>query len=169
MRKIHYLSNLWLVVQAFERDAVRLKLGPPVRITFAAVPGRTFSEKVRLIGKQVNPQSRTIPVRVDVPNEGGLLRPGISANAWVTPGADASKILAGKKRAQNGSGKLLLARRLRHVRRNQNIDREGAAPPRESQISSCLECKRLRLYLNEPTIKTPEVRSILDRLRKVTA
>jgi membrane fusion protein, heavy metal efflux system len=88
------LSNLWLVVQAFERDAVRLKLGLPVRITFAALPGRNFSGKVRLIGKQVNPQSRTIPVRVDVPNQGGLLRPGMSANAWVTPGADASKILA---------------------------------------------------------------------------
>ena len=96
MRKIHYLSNLWLVVQAFERDAVRLKLGPPVRITFAAVPGRTFSEKVRLIGKQVNPQSRTIPVRVDVPNEGGLLRPGMSANAWVTPGPMQARFLPGK-------------------------------------------------------------------------
>jgi hypothetical protein len=139
MRKIHYLSNLWLVVQAFERGAVRLKLGPPVRITFAAVPGRTFSEKVRLIGKQVNPQSRTIPFRVDVPNEGGLLRPGMSANERVTPGADVSKI-AGKNRAQNGSGKLLLARRPRPARRNQNIDREGAASRRESQISSCLEC-----------------------------
>jgi len=164
MRKIHYLSNLWLVVQAFERDAVRLKLGLPVRITFAALRGRTFSGKVRLIAKQVNPQSRTTPVRVDVPNERGPLRPGMCANAWVTPGADASKILAGKNCAQNGSGKLLLARRIRHVRH-----REGAAPPRESRISSCLECKRLRLYLNEPTIRTPEVRSILDCLRKVTA
>jgi len=143
MRKIHYLSNLWLVVQAFVQDAVRLKLGPPVRITFAALPGRTFSGKVRLIGKQVNPQSRTIPVRVDVPNQAALLRPGMS-NAWVTAGADASKILAEKNRAQKGSGKLLLAHRLRHVRRNQNIDREGAASPRESQISSCRECKRLR-------------------------
>jgi len=169
MRKIHYLSNLWLVVQAFERDALRLKLGLPVRITFAALPGRTFSGKVRLIAKQVNPQSRTTPVRVDVPNERGPLRPGMCANAWVTPGADASKILAGKNCAQNGSGKLLFARRIRHVRRNQNIEREEAAPPRESQISSCLECKRLRLYLNEPTIRTPEVRSILDCLRKITA
>ncbi len=88
------LSNLWLMVQAFERDAVRLKLGFPVRITFAALPGTTFTGKVGLIGKQVNPQSRTIPVRVNVHNEGGLLRPGMSASAWVTPGADATKILA---------------------------------------------------------------------------
>jgi cobalt-zinc-cadmium efflux system membrane fusion protein len=88
------LSTLWLMVQAFERDAVRLRAGLPVRITFAALPGRNFSGKVGMIGKQVNPQSRTIPVRVEVRNEGGLLRPGMSANAWVTPASDSSRILA---------------------------------------------------------------------------
>ena len=92
--KVGDLSNLWLIVQAFERDAVRLKVGLPVRITFAALPGQTFTGKVGLIGKQVNPQSRTIPVRVDVRNEKELLRPGMSANAWITPGADSRKILA---------------------------------------------------------------------------
>lgn len=92
--RIGDLSNLWLTVQAFERDAVRLKPGFPVRTTFAALPGRTFTGRVGLIGKQVNPQSRTIPVRVDVHNEGELLRPGMSASAWITPGADATKILA---------------------------------------------------------------------------
>jgi membrane fusion protein, heavy metal efflux system len=91
--RIGDLANLWLTVQAFERDAVRLKPGFPVRTTFAALPGRTFTGKVGLIGKQVNPQSRTIPVRVDVHNDGGLLRPGMSASAWVTPGTDAPKIL----------------------------------------------------------------------------
>src|SRR5207244_13153778 len=40
--RIGDLSVLWLTVQAFERDAVRMKAGSPVRITFAAVPGRTF-------------------------------------------------------------------------------------------------------------------------------
>jgi membrane fusion protein, heavy metal efflux system len=92
--RIGDLSNLWLMIQAFERDAVRLKPEYPVRITFAALPGRTFTGKVGLIGKQVNPQSRTIPVRVEVRNEGGQLRPGMSASAWVTPGTDATKILA---------------------------------------------------------------------------
>jgi len=91
--RIGDLSNLWLTVQAFERDAVRLKPGFPVRTALAALPGRTFTGKVGLIGKQVNPQSRTIPVRVDVHNDGGLLRPGMSASAWVTPGTDAPKIL----------------------------------------------------------------------------
>jgi len=88
------LSTLWLTVQAFERDAVRIKTGSPVRTTLAALPGRTFPGKVALIGKEVNPQSRTISVRVDIANRDGALRPGMSATAWITPGSGASTILA---------------------------------------------------------------------------
>ena len=88
------LSTLWLTVQAFERDAVRIKVGATVRTTFAALPGRTFAGKVALIGKEVNSQSRTISVRVEVANRDGLLRPGMSATAWITPGQGAPTILA---------------------------------------------------------------------------
>jgi cobalt-zinc-cadmium efflux system membrane fusion protein len=92
--RIGDLSELWLTVQAFERDAVRIKVGAAVRTTFAALPGRTFSGKVALIGKEVNSQSRTISVRVEVANREGLLRPGMSATAWITPGLGAPTILA---------------------------------------------------------------------------
>ena len=88
------LSTLWLTVQAFERDAVRIKVGAPVRATLAALPGHNFPGKVALIGREVNPQSRTIPVRVDLANRDGLLRPGMSATAWITPGSGAGTILA---------------------------------------------------------------------------
>lgn len=87
------LSILWLTIQAFERDAVRIRHGSPVRITFAALPGRTFTGKVGLIGKEVNSQSRTIPIRVEVANSEGLLRPGMSATAWVSPGSDSRVVL----------------------------------------------------------------------------
>jgi cobalt-zinc-cadmium efflux system membrane fusion protein len=92
--RIGDLSTLWLTAQAFERDAVRIKLGAPVRTTFAALPGRTFAGNVALIGKEVNSQSRTISVRVKVANREGLLRPGMSATAWIAPGQGAPTILA---------------------------------------------------------------------------
>ena len=92
--RIGDLSKLWLTVQAFERDAVRIRVGATVRTTFAALPGRTFTGKVALIGKEVNSQSRTISVRVEVANREGLLRPGMSATAWITPGLGAPTIMA---------------------------------------------------------------------------
>lgn len=86
------LSTLWLTVQAFERDAIRIKRGSPVRISFAALPGQTFPGKVALVGRQVSPDSRTVPVRIEVNNRDGVLRPGMSATAWITPGGE-SEIL----------------------------------------------------------------------------
>lgn len=83
--KVADLSTLWLTVQAFERDAVRIRPGSQVRIVFPAIPGTSYNGKVDLVGKQVNPESRTVSVRVVIRNRDGRLRPGMSASAWVTP------------------------------------------------------------------------------------
>jgi cobalt-zinc-cadmium efflux system membrane fusion protein len=91
--RIGDLSTLWLTVQAFERDAVRIKRGSPVRIAFAALPGQTFNGKVGVVGKEVNSQSRTVPVRVEVANPAGNLHPGMSATTWVTPGSGSKLML----------------------------------------------------------------------------
>jgi cobalt-zinc-cadmium efflux system membrane fusion protein len=73
------LSRLWVVAQAFERDAVRVREGMPVEIELAALPGRVFRGTVARVGREVSSESRTVPVRIDLPNPEGLLRPGMSA------------------------------------------------------------------------------------------
>ncbi len=92
--RIGDMSKLWLVVHAFERDAVRLTLGSTARVSFAALPGRAFTGNVTLIGKQVDASSRTIPVRIEVTNSDQLLRPGMSATAWVPVGKSSEKVIA---------------------------------------------------------------------------
>lgn len=77
------LSHVWLVAHAFERDAVRVAVGAPARVTLAAFPGQSFTGRVAYVGRQVESSSRTIPVRVELSNERGLLRPGMSGNAWL--------------------------------------------------------------------------------------
>lgn len=91
--RIGDMSKLWLVVHAFERDAVRLTPGSAARVSFAALPGRAFTGNVTLIGKQVDASSRTIPVRVEVANAERLLRPGMSATAWVPVGKSSEKVI----------------------------------------------------------------------------
>jgi len=92
--RIADLSTLWLTVRAFERDAVRLRAGAPARISFAAIPGRTFSGAVALIGRSVDAQSRTVAVRIDLPNGEGILRPGMSASARLPLGHAEATLLA---------------------------------------------------------------------------
>ena len=74
------LATLWLVAHVFERDAVRVQLGRPASASFAALPGKTFEAVIRSIGREVDAASRTIAIRLDVPNPGGVLRPGMSAS-----------------------------------------------------------------------------------------
>jgi cobalt-zinc-cadmium efflux system membrane fusion protein len=92
--KVSEMSRLWLTVNAFERDAVRIRAGSPARITFPALPGRTFQGTVALVGKQVNAESRTVAVRVEVANEDGLLLPGMSATAWIPVGGQGQRVMS---------------------------------------------------------------------------
>jgi membrane fusion protein, heavy metal efflux system len=92
--RIGDMTKLWLVVHAFERDAVRLAVGSRGQINFAALPGRAFTGTVTVIGKQVDAASRTVPVRVEVANTEQLLRPGMSATAWVPLGTRSERVIA---------------------------------------------------------------------------
>ena len=75
------LSRVWLIAQVFERDAVNLRLGSTAHVTLAALPGQEFDGRVTQVGRQVDAGSRTVPVRVELANTDGVLRPGMSANA----------------------------------------------------------------------------------------
>lgn len=87
------LSRLWLTVHAFERDAVRIQKGAPARLAFPALPGEDFEGVVAMVGRHVERESRTIPVRIDVRNRDAILRPGMSATAAVPVGASGASIL----------------------------------------------------------------------------
>jgi cobalt-zinc-cadmium efflux system membrane fusion protein len=92
--RIADLRNVWLTVHAFERDAVQVSPRTPVRITLAALPGREFRGAVASTGRQVDPASRTVDVRIDLSNPGGALRPGMSATAHVPLRIAARELLA---------------------------------------------------------------------------
>jgi cobalt-zinc-cadmium efflux system membrane fusion protein len=91
--RIGNLATLWLTVHAFERDAVRVQHGITARLSFPALPGKDFEGTVTVIGRHVERESRTVPVRIDVKNSDHLLRPGMSASAAVPVGTTGAPIL----------------------------------------------------------------------------
>jgi cobalt-zinc-cadmium efflux system membrane fusion protein len=88
------LSSLWLTVHAFERDALRIRPGAVARVTMTALPGQALTGTVRVIGRHVEQESRTVDVRIDVDNPQGLLRPGMTATAFVPVGDSTTTVLA---------------------------------------------------------------------------
>jgi cobalt-zinc-cadmium efflux system membrane fusion protein len=91
--RIGNLSTLWLTVHAFERDAVRIRQGVTARLSFPALPSQDFSGGVTMVGRHVERESRTVPVRIDVKNRDNLLRPGMSATATLPVGDSGAAIL----------------------------------------------------------------------------
>jgi cobalt-zinc-cadmium efflux system membrane fusion protein len=92
--KVADLSAVWLVVHAFERDAVRIATGTDVRVSFPALPGQVFTGVVAFIGREVSVESRTVPVRIQLANPSGQLRPGMSATADIPVGESAQPLVA---------------------------------------------------------------------------
>ena len=75
--KIVDLSVLWAYLDAYESDLPWLRFGQEVAFTVEAIPGETFYGQIAFIEPEVNRKTRTIPIRVNVPNEDGKLKPGM--------------------------------------------------------------------------------------------
>lgn len=74
------LATVWLVANVRETDAPRLRLGQSAEVDVLALPGRTFTGKVAWIGTSVDPVTHRLPVRVDVGNTDGMLKPQMFAS-----------------------------------------------------------------------------------------
>lgn len=71
------LSSLWLMAEVFEQDIAHLQIGSTVQAHFQAYPEQIFSGPISTIYPTLNPASRTLTVRVELPNPQGLLKPGM--------------------------------------------------------------------------------------------
>jgi cobalt-zinc-cadmium efflux system membrane fusion protein len=87
------LARVRVVAQAFERDAVNVRPNSVGHVTMAALPGQEFDGRVVSVGRQVDSGARTVPVRIDLPNPGGVLRPGMSATVRLEVGEQRQTML----------------------------------------------------------------------------
>jgi Cu(I)/Ag(I) efflux system membrane fusion protein len=74
------LSQLWLWADFYENEIALLKPGQKVQVTLSAFPTKKFDGQISVITPSVDPLKRTAKVRIDIPNPGDELRPGMYAN-----------------------------------------------------------------------------------------
>lgn len=82
--RIADLGTVWVQLDAYERDLMRLAEGQTVSIQVESLPGETFTGTVAFIDPTVDARQRTAKVRVEVDNPEGRLRPGLFASARVS-------------------------------------------------------------------------------------
>lgn len=71
------LSTVWVIADLNERDFAKVRVGSPTTITSGAYPGLTLRGRVSYIDPQVQPETRTAKLRVEIPNPAGQLRFGM--------------------------------------------------------------------------------------------
>jgi Cu(I)/Ag(I) efflux system membrane fusion protein len=77
LAEVNGLETVWLNAAVPEALAGEVRLGEAVTATLAAFPGKTFTGRVTAILPQAQAESRTLTVRIELPNPGLKLRPGM--------------------------------------------------------------------------------------------
>lgn len=72
-------SEVWIEADVYEADIAAVKLGQPARVTVEALPGETFTGRVTWVAPTLDETARTARARVQLPNRGGRLKPGMFA------------------------------------------------------------------------------------------
>lgn len=63
-----------------EANLTALRVGLPVAVSSVAYPGQIFEGRVSSIDSRIDPTSRSVLVRAEVPNKDGQLKPGMFLN-----------------------------------------------------------------------------------------
>lgn len=122
------LSTLWVILEAYESDLPWIDLGQQVEFQTEAYPGKLFKGNVVYIDPIVNEKTRTVRVRLAVPNKDGSLKPGMLVRATQHKGGD-QKESADAPLVIPASAPLITGKRA--VVYVANPDKEGAFEGRE--------------------------------------
>lgn len=85
------LSRVWIEVDVYERDLRFVTIGTPVEVEVAAYPGESVEGEVAYVYPEMERDRRTARVRIELPNPGTRLKPGMygTARAQVVIAEDA--------------------------------------------------------------------------------
>ena len=86
-------SVVWALIDVAERDLGALVVGQPVEVRARGFAGRQFTGKISVIYPQVNRETRTARVRVELANPDAALRPDMYVDAEIDTG-NAQPVLA---------------------------------------------------------------------------
>jgi len=75
------LSEVWVKLDAYESDMEWLRYGQDVEFTAVSYPGSVFRGTISFIDPILNERTRSVKIRVNVPNTDGRLKPGMFVKA----------------------------------------------------------------------------------------
>lgn len=98
------LAQVWLWIDLYERDLIHVEMGDRVEVRLDAQPDEMLTGKLAYVADQIDPASRTVRARVDLPNPERRLKPGMFARVALATGEEPAPVLAVPRSALQRDG-----------------------------------------------------------------
>ena len=82
-------SSVWVQADVFEQDIAAVGVGQKAKITINAYPGEAFEGRIAYVYPTLKAETRTVPVRIELPNPRGRLKPAMFADVDIPAGGAA--------------------------------------------------------------------------------
>jgi cobalt-zinc-cadmium efflux system membrane fusion protein len=104
------LSRVWLVADVPEQSSGSLHMGQPVEAEIPAIPGHIIHGKLSFVGATVNSDTRTVRVRIDLPNPNGKYKPAMLATMLLADRAQRQQVVPAAAVVREGNREHLFVR-----------------------------------------------------------
>ena len=105
------LSEVWLVADVPEQNAGHLAAGQAVEAQIPALPGETLRGTLSFVSATVNPETRTVMVRMEVPNPRKRLKPAMLATMVIRDHAAKQQVVPLSSVVREGNSECLFVQR----------------------------------------------------------
>ena len=119
------LSTVWINAEIFQGDVGKLKHGDLASVMVDAYPGQTFTGHVQEVLPLVQAATRTVRVRIAMPNPGLKLKPGMFVGVNLRPRLGRQLVVSASAVVNSGTRQMVFINR-----------GEGNLEPREIQVGA---------------------------------
>ncbi len=99
------LSVVWVIGRVYEQQIAQVSIGMAATLTLVAYPGRSWTGKVDYLASALDKETRTLAVRVEIPNPDGVLRPGLFGTLRLAGAAGTDGVLVPELAVQMMEGR----------------------------------------------------------------
>lgn len=98
-------SEVWVIARAYEQHIPLVRVGMSATLTVGPHEGRQWTGTVSYVALSLDETTRTLPVRVSVPNDDGALRPGMFGTLTIDGGNSESTLAVPTSAVQSLNGR----------------------------------------------------------------
>jgi len=152
------LSNVWLVADVPEEASGNLRVGNIVEANATAFPDVRIRGKLAFVSSIVNPQTRTVQVRMDLPNPNHKYKPDMLATMKLETPAVQKQVIPLSAIVRNGDDDAVFVRtgensflltpvKLGEQTGNERVLVDGVAPHKQIVLDGAFSLNNERLRL----------------------